>query len=83
MKEITKLRMRAEIVGCRVSILRRPYHFCGKTVRYEFIDSIGPRSASNLTELSQLLRRAENTFAKIGAPNDIFGRGVVSRAIRP
>lgn len=56
-----------------MSVLRKPYHFRGKTVRYEFIDMIGPRSASNLTELSEHIRRAETTFARIGKPNDILG----------
>jgi hypothetical protein len=73
MKEITKLRGRAEVVGCRVRVLRKPYHLAAKTVRYEFIDAIGAISVSNLIELSKHIRRAEINFAKLGTPNDIFG----------
>jgi hypothetical protein len=76
MKEIIKLRERAEIVGCRVRALRKPYHFNGKTVRYEFTDAIGALSASDLIELRRYIRRAEINFANLGTPNDIFARAV-------
>jgi hypothetical protein len=85
MKEITKLRKRAEAIGCRVRALRKPYkhHFTRKIIRYEFMDELGGLSASTLAELSDHLRRAETTFARIGKPNEILGRDVFFGAAAP
>jgi hypothetical protein len=76
MREITRLRKRAEAVGCRVRIFRRTDYRCGgKPVRYGLIDSLGELYASNLQELRHRIERCERIYAEHGTPNLLFGEG--------
>jgi hypothetical protein len=65
MSEITKLRKRAEAVGCRVRVFKRKDYRCyGKPVRYGFVDQHGELFASNITELRSLIQRAERLLRR-------------------